>query len=599
MKKPNLLPFLFLFSFPFFLAAQPVWHPIECSLPTAWSDSVSVNHPWPEYPRPQMVRDAWMNLNGLWDYGIRLRYQEKPWKWDGQIRVPFPVESCLSGVHRSVTANQVIWYHRVFTVPEKWNGKRILLHLEASDWETKVWVNERFVGIHQGGYDPFTLDITDYLAEEKEQDLLISVWDPTDKETQPRGKQVSNPRGIWYTSTSGIWQTVWLEPVSASWLTSYRVYPDVDRKSLDIRFTFAHPGPDDKVEVTVFYKGKALITAKAEGKGELNNIPLSEVHLWTPEHPDLYDLEIKYGNRNGIFDEVKGYFGLRKVSLGKDRRGVMRILLNNRFVFQNGPLDQGFWPDGIYTPPTEEAMKYDLEMIKKMGFNMLRKHVKVESRRYYYWCDRMGILVWQDMPGGDRYIGPKDPDIVRSEYSARQYKQELAQMITTKFNHPSIIMWVAFNEGWGQFDTPAIVDYIRSLDPTRLVDATSGWSDRGVGDVLDVHHYPNPIAPEAQEDRAIVLGEYGGLGLSVPDHTWVKKNWGYIKMKGVEDLQKKYQSFFNQILIYKIKPGLSACVYTQTTDVETETNGLMTYDRKVVKMNPEFLKKINKKAYKN
>ncbi len=577
------------------LHAQTAWRSVPCPLPTPWSDSVSVDHPWPEYPRPQMVRQEWMNLNGLWDYRISKRYEDIPEVWKGLIRVPFPVESCLSGVKKHVSAKEVIWYHRKFILPDKWKGKRILLHIEASDWQTKVWVNGRFVGIHQGGYDPFTFDITDLLSGERKQDLLLSVWDPTDKGTQPRGKQVSSPRGIWYTPTSGIWQTVWLEPVSSSWIKSYKVHTDIDRKSLDIDLSLAHPGADDRVEVTVLYKGKPLITAKAEGKGELKDIPLSEIHLWGPGNPALYDLVIKYGNKNGIFDEVKGYFGLRKVSLGKDRTGKMRILLNNRFVFQKGPLDQGFWPDGIYTPPTENAMKYDLQIIKKMGFNMLRKHVKVESRRYYYWCDKMGILVWQDMPSGDRYIGPKDPDIVRTESSASQYRIELQRMILTKFNHPSIIMWVAFNEGWGQFDTPGIVKYIRSLDPGRVVDAASGWADRGVGDVLDVHHYPDPVAPPAQKDRAIVLGEYGGLGLPVTGHTWVQKNWGYRKMSDVAELKKKYQTYFYKILKLKKNPGLSASVYTQITDVETETNGLMTYDRKVIKMEPAFLKKVNEK----
>ncbi len=601
MKTKSLLFLLCFFFFAFFsggLSAQSGWQCDSCPLPTPWSDSVSVDHPWPEYPRPQMVRDEWMNLNGLWDYGIRLRYQEIPRRWDGKIRVPFPVESCLSGVKKSVSAKEVIWYHRRFTLPAGWQGKRILLHVEASDWETKLWVNGRFAGIHQGGYDPFSFDITDYLTGKEKQDLVFSVWDPTDKGTQPRGKQVNNPHGIWYSSTSGIWQTVWLEPVASSWLESYRVYPDPENKTVGIRCVFSHPQPSDMVEVTVLYNGKPLITAKAEGKGELKDIPLSEIHLWSPEHPALYDLQIKYGNKDGVLDEVKGYFGLRKISLGKDGQGKIRILLNDRFVFQNGPLDQGFWPDGIYTPPTDEAMKYDLDMIKKMGFNMLRKHVKVEPRRYYYWCDRMGLLVWQDMPSGDRYIRPDDPDIVRTEASARQYKEELARMIETRFNHPSIVMWVAFNEGWGQFDTPAIVDMIRSLDPTRLVDAASGWSDRGVGDVLDVHHYPDPVAPQPQSNRAIVLGEYGGLGLPVPGHTWVKKNWGYVNLKGAAELQKKYETFFGKVLKYKAKPGLSACVYTQTTDVEAETNGLMTYDRKVVKMDPAFLKRVNGKGYK-
>jgi beta-galactosidase/beta-glucuronidase len=492
----------------------------------------------------------------------------------------------------------VIWYRRTFSVPAAWAGKRILLHTEASDWETKVWVNGRFAGIHQGGYDPFTFDITDYLDDGGVQEVVMAVWDPTDKGPQPRGKQVSHPRGIWYTPTSGIWQTVWLEPVAAHYLGSYLVFPDVERGEVKIVASRAHPAAGEEIVVTVSYGGREIVKEKGKPEGMTLSLPEGEQHLWTPDHPDLYDLEITLLHEGEATDMVKGYFGLRSVSLGKDRPGKMRMMLNGRFVFQNGPLDQGFWPDGIYTPPTDEAMRYDLEMIKKMGFNMLRKHVKVEPRRFYYWCDRMGLLVWQDMPSGDRYIRPDEPDIVRTESSARQFRLELSRMILTKFNHPSIIMWVAFNEGWGQFDTPGIVEYIRALDPTRLVDAASGWSDRGVGDVYDIHHYPDPKAPEPQENRAIVLGEYGGLGLPVTGHTWVKKNWGYRKMTDVKELKKRYSDYFGKIVKMKARPGLSACVYTQITDVETETNGLMTYDRKVVKMDPAEMKKVNDRGRK-
>ncbi len=592
MKKQIILSAL-LFSFLLFPVRAQSWHAVECPLPTPWSDSVSVDHPWPEYPRPQMVREEWMNLNGLWDYGIRLRYEEQPERWDGKIRVPYPVESCLSGVKKKVSEKQVIWYRRKFSLPSSWREKRLLLHVEASDWETKVWVNGRFAGIHQGGYDPFSFDITDYLRDGGVQEVVMAVWDPTDKGTQPRGKQVSRPRGIWYTPASGIWQTVWVEPVPARYLESYRVYPDVEKGAVKIVASCPHPAAEDEIMVTVSYGGEEIVKGKGKPEGMTLALPQEALHRWTPDHPGLYDLEITLLHQGKTTDVVKGYFGMRSVSLGKDSAGKMRMMLNGRFVFQNGPLDQGFWPDGIYTPPTDAAMRYDLEMIKKMGFNMLRKHVKVESRRFYYWCDRLGLLVWQDMPSGDRYIRPDEPDIVRTEASARQFRLELSRMILTKFNHPSIIMWVAFNEGWGQFDTPGIVRYIRTLDPTRLVDAASGWSDRGVGDVYDIHHYPDPRAPEPQKDRAIVLGEYGGLGLPVTGHTWVKKNWGYRKMTDVNELRKKYRTYFGKIMKMKTNPGLSACVYTQITDVETETNGLMTYDRKVVKIDPEELRTMN------
>ncbi len=593
MKRSFYLFLLFIFLLPGLLSAQQGWKPGECSLPTPWSDSVSVDHPWPEYPRPQMVRREWMNLNGLWDYGIRQRYEEQPWRWDGKIRVPYPVESCLSGVQERVDADQVIWYHRRFTLPAAWRGQRILLHVEASDWETKVWVNGRFAGMHQGGYDPFVFDITDHLKPAGEQEVVMAVWDPTDQGTQPRGKQVSRPHGIWYTPTSGIWQTVWLEPVPVHHIRDYRIYTEISGREVTVVTSAARPETGDSVRIVVKYDGEEIACHTGMPDSVTFNLPEQDLHLWSPAHPDLYDMEITLLHNGKPVDRVEGYFGMRSISLGKDRQGIVRMMLNGRFLFQNGPLDQGFWPDGIYTPPTEAAMKYDLEMIKKMGFNMLRKHVKVESRRFYYWCDRLGLLVWQDMPSGDRYIRPDQPDIVRTEASARQFRQELKQMILTKFNHPSIIMWVAFNEGWGQFDTPGIVNFIGDLDPTRLIDAASGWTDRGVGDVYDIHHYPDPKAPPAQKDRAIVLGEYGGLGLAVNGHTWVKKNWGYRKMSDVKQLQSRYSNYFRQIVKLRVKPGLSACVYTQITDVETETNGLITYDRKVVKMDPAFLKKVN------
>ena len=570
------------------------WKESKCPLPTQWSDQVSIKHPWPEYPRPQMVRADWQNLNGLWDYAIVPKTVDKPVKWNGTIRVPFPVESCLSGVQKKVSADSVVWYHKKFSLPGNWSGKQILLHIEASDWETKVWLNGKYVGMHRGGYDPFTMDISGYIKG-RTQDLLISVWDPTDKGTQPRGKQVNHPRGIWYTPVSGIWQTVWLEPVNRTYIQSYRVFPDIRKQRVILKLTAQHQMLGDSVDIFVRYHDKNMSHLCA-GIGDSLVLHLRELHLWDPEHPDLYDLQISLKKQGKVTDRVTGYFGMRSIRIGKDKNGTIRMLLNGRFVFQDGPLDQGFWPDGIYTPPTEDAMRYDLEVIKKMGFNMLRKHVKTESRRYYYWCDKMGILVWQDMPSGDRYIGPHDPDIVRSDSSVAQYRKELKHMILTKFNHPSIIMWVAFNEGWGQFNTAGIVDFIRKTDPTRLVDAASGWADRGVGDVLDIHHYPDPRAPRPQRNRAIVLGEYGGLGLPVEGHTWVQKNWGYRKMNDTVELKKKYKNYFEQIMRLQNNPGLSACVYTQITDVETETNGLMTYDRKVIKMDPAFLRRVHQET---
>lgn len=559
---------------------------VPASLQTQWGKQVDHQHPWPEYPRPQMVRKEWKNLNGLWDYTISPKQSKKPKHWNGKILVPYPVESALSGVKKQIGKDSLLWYFRKFTVPENWKKKKILLHFEAVDWETTVWVNDQPAGVHKGGYDPFTLDITDLLSNDTNQSLLVSVWDPTDAGTQPRGKQVQQPRGIWYTSTTGIWQTVWLEPVKETYLSSFGVITDPGNQSIDFFPNIINRKENDKIKLTATFKDKITGELYA-GAGTSLHLPLSELHNWAPEEPVLYDLSIQLLRGEQVMDEVSGYFGMRTVTLEKDTSGIFRIFLNHKFLFQQGPLDQGFWPDGLYTPPTEEAMVYDLEMIQKMGFNMLRKHVKVEPRRYYYWCDKIGLLVWQDMPSGDNYIGPSDPDIERSESSAKQFKTELTRMIYTKFNHPSIIMWVPFNEGWGQFNTSAIVDLIKKSDPSRLVDNASGWTDRGVGDVFDVHHYPEPVLPKRQKDRALVLGEFGGLGLPVPGHTWVETNWGYRNMGDTLELLSRFEDFFSTVREY-IPKGLSAAIYTQTTDVETETNGLMTYDRHP-KLRPELI----------
>lgn len=575
------------------------WKPADNPIFTVWGEELDPASPWPEYPRPGMERHDWMNLNGLWDYSIGPRDGQRP-PAEGKILVPFPVESALSGVKRRLTDSLAIWYYRDFTLPAEWKGKQVLLNFEASDWETLVVVDGKEVVTHRGGYDPFSCNITDALSKRRTHTIGVKVTDPTDKGDQPRGKQVSDPRGIWYTPSSGIWQTVWLEPVNRSWISDLRIIPDPDNKQLSItvseercRGAEGCPPLDSApslAEVTVYFRGDSITTITGSA-GEKLVADIPDMHLWSPDDPALYDIRVRLVTGGTESDMVMTYAGMRKISVVTGADGFKHMMLNGTFLWQNGPLDQGFWPDGLYTPPSDAAMTYDLEMLKKMGFNMLRKHVKVENRRFYYHTDRLGLLVWQDMPSGDNHISGEEPDISKSSSDSAIFVNELTRMIETKFNNPSIIMWVIFNEGWGQYRTAAMTDYVASLDTTRLVNSASGWTDRGTGDILDIHHYPDPVIPDADKSRALVLGEFGGLGLPVDGHTWELKNWGYQKMSDSTDLLKRYEEFYAIIKKMVREKGLNATVYTQTTDVETETNGLMTYDRKVDKMGYENIRK--------
>jgi hypothetical protein len=574
--------------------AEAKWAPAEGPLMTKWAKDVSPNKVHPEYPRPQMVRKEWQNLNGLWDYAITSKDAPKPAEFDGRIMVPFPIESALSGVMKSVGEDKKLWYRHTFEVPGNWKNKQILLHFGAVDWKTTVWVNGTKVGKHKGGYDRFAFDITDALKDTGPQEIVVSVWDPVDAGTQPRGKQVRRPRGIWYTSVTGIWQTVWLESVPAAYIKSLKIVPDIDAGAVTVTATCS----DAAAGFTVKAEVKEGWWSKNKGTAEVGKpivIPIKDAKLWSPDSPFLYDLTVALkGSEGKKVDAVDSYFGMRKISLGKDKDGLTRIMLNNEFVFQIGPLDQGWWPDGLYTAPTDEALKYDIEVTKKLGLNMARKHVKIEPDRWYYWCDKLGLLVWQDMPSGDEYIDPAEPDFERSTASVEQFEAELKNLIDNFCNHPSIIVWVPFNEGWGQYDTVGIAKLIKKLDPTRLVNSASGWADRGVGDMHDIHSYPGPAMPEPEAERAIVLGEFGGLGLPLKDHTWQdEENWGYRSYKNPEDLTAAYRNLIKK-LYPMIAKGLSAAVYTQTTDVEVEVNGLMTYDRAVIKMNPIDIVRINK-----
>jgi hypothetical protein len=568
------------------------WSLAEGPLYTEWSGEIDPENALPEYPRPQMMRQEWLNLNGLWDFTILPDSLEMPETWNDKILVPYPVESALSGVGKKVGSENRAWYRKTFSIPETWNGRNVLLHLGAVDWKATVWINGQKSGSHQGGYDSFTFDISQALVPANEQEIVIAVWDPVDKGTQPRGKQVSEPRGIWYTSVTGIWQTVWLEPVNQEHIHQVKLIPDIDEKQLIVWHSLSIP--DRKAILTAELYDDERLVSQAESEGEFIVLPVPDMRLWSPDHPLLYDLKLTLqdGNKE-ITDEVHSYAGMRKISLGKDNQGITRMMLNNEFLFQFGPLDQGWWPDGLYTAPTDEALKYDVEVTRQLGFNMARKHVKIEPERWYYWCDKLGLLVWQDMPSGDEYIGYNDPDIERSQESDQQYRFELSRMIEDNFNHPSIVMWVPFNEGWGQYATGDIVEYIKDLDPTRLVNPSSGWADRKVGDIQDIHAYPGPSMPDPEQNRAIVLGEFGGLGLPLEGHTWQEKdNWGYRSYENKDELLEAYTALIRK-LMPMVRKGLSAAVYTQTTDVEIEVNGLMTYDRKVIKMDPDKLALIN------
>ncbi|MDB6041309.1 MAG: beta-galactosidase/beta-glucuronidase, partial [Verrucomicrobiales bacterium] len=552
-------------------------------LRTRWAADVNPSKALPEYPRPQLVRKDWQNLNGLWDYSVQPADSKKPGQFDGRILVPFPIESALSGVMKPITEKDRIWYRTSFSIPKKWKKQHLLLHFGAVDFEAHVWVNGREVGQHRGGYDGFSFDITSSLTRGKNE-LIVSAWDPGDAGTQPRGKQVRKPdQGIFYTGTSGIWQTVWIEPVPEVSIAGLKILPDIDVSAVHITPLIAGDNAGAEVEISA-YDGTRQI-AKGSGKaGSEITLAIKDPKLWSPDSPTLYNLSANLVRAGKKTDSVSSYFGMRKVALGQDDKGTTRIFLNNKPFFMVGPLDQGFWPDGLYTAPTDEALRYDIEITRKLGFNMARKHVKVEPDRWYYWTDKLGLLVWQDMPSGDRFISPRDPDIKRTPESAKEYETELKAMIDGRYNHPSIVMWVVFNEGWGQFDTPRITQWTKEYDPSRLVDNTSGWADREVGDVNDMHKYPGPGSPTPEQNRAAVLGEFGGLGFKVDGHTWAGKTWGYQGMSSIDKLTRQYVKLMTGVWELKKSPGLSAAVYTQTTDVEYEGNGLLTYDRAIVKM---------------
>jgi hypothetical protein len=561
------------------------WHLQYAPIMTGWAQLVDTNNPLPEYPRPQMVRTNWQSLNGIWQFQAGAASDPVPTNQTlaGDILVPFPMESALSGVEEYHAWS---WYRRTFVVPGGWSGQHILLHLDAVDWQSQVFINGSSVGIHMGGYDPITYDITSYLTASGPQELIVQVYSPEDNGGQPRGKQTLYPGGIMYTSSSGIWQPVWLEPVSATSINDFRIVPDIDNSRLNIAVDVT--GPTNGVVVNaVAHIGSNVVGTVSGSPGVNLLLPVPNPNLWWPTNPFLYDLSVTLSNGPALVDSVDSYFGMRKVSLGTNN-GFIKIQLNNQFIFQFGPLDQGFWPDGIYTAPTDSALKSDIEQEKNFGFNMVRKHIKVERQRWYYWADKLGLLVWQDMPSCNSYTGNPSPPAV----DPNQFINELTRLVQNHWNSPAIVMWTIFNEaqgqentsgGVGQTNTAYLVQLVKTLDPSRLVNQASGGNYYGVGDILDNHSYPAPGNPSSST-QATVDGEFGGVALEITNHTWASGG-GEGSATDTNDLASQFENFCNDLSTYAQSSGLNGAVYTQTTDVETELNGLYTYDRAVRKPN--------------
>jgi beta-galactosidase/beta-glucuronidase len=519
---------------------------------------------------------------------------------EGKIRVPFAIESSLSGVGRRVKESETLWYEREFTVPKSWKGKNVLLHFGAVDWQAEVYVNDELAGCHTGGYAPFSFDVTDLLLQGKTNSLKVKVTDGTDSWFQPRGKQVSEPEGIWYTAVTGIWQTVWMEPVSESYVKSCHSVADIDASVLNV-YVDAVLTEGDVCEVVLMECGNVI----NKGRGTEVSLHVPQMKLWSPDSPYLYDVEVNIVRDGAVVDRVSGYAAMREISCRKDASGHKRMYLNGEPLFQYGLLDQGWWPDGLYTAPSDEALAFDIQKTKDFGFNMIRKHVKVEPARWYWHCDRLGILVWQDMPSiednqenvwGNRAYDTGTDYPVTQEGKDNYYK-EWGEVIAAFKGFPCIVVWVPFNEGWGQFDTEDVVQFTRAQDPTRLINYASGGNFvHCSGDILDLHNYPHPEMYLYDREYINVLGEYGGIGWPVEGHLWQPdRNWGYVQFKSADEVLDTYEKYA-EMLIDLIDDGFAGAIYTQTTDVEIEVNGLMTYDRKVVKLDQERLHAINTKV---
>ena len=594
---------LFLLAFLLFLSGNAIaqnWAPAGNHIRTPWAEQVNPAAPLPEYPRPLLQRNEWMNLNGLWNYAVLPLYASYA-KADGQILVPYCIESSLSGVGKTVGVDQNLWYQRTFTVPKTWKGRRVLLHFGAVDWRADVWVNGVKAGSHTGGYTPFSLDITDAL-QSGENTLTVKVWDGTDTGFQPRGKQVRKPSGIWYTSVTGIWQTVWMEPVADQHIANLRTTPDLDAGCIRV---LAEGVTKGVVEARLLADGRPVATARALAGAEAE-LAVPDARLWTPDDPYLYDLEVKLVQDGKTVDQVRSYCAMRKVGVATGADGIKRMTLNGKPIFMYGPLDQGWWPDGLYTAPTDEALAFDVQKTKDWGFNLIRKHVKVEPARWYYHCDRLGILVWQDMPSGDLHGSWQNTrwyqgtEFVRSAASEACYRKEWREVMDYLYSYPCIVAWVPFNEGWGQFKTVEITAWTKQYDPSRLVNSASGGNHfLAAGDILDLHNYPQPDMYLYDAQRVNVLGEYGGIGMPVEGHLWTPdRNWGYIKFASPKEVTDEYVKYALQ-LKDMVARGFSAAIYTQTTDVEIEVNGLMTYDRRVDKVDIPRIREINQQVIKS
>ncbi|MGN6618746.1 MAG: glycoside hydrolase family 2 protein [Ilyomonas sp.] len=584
------------------------WKIAGDKITSPWADSVNPSSVLPEYPRPQMQRNEWQNLNGLWEYAVLTKDEAEnmPTSFQGNILVPFAIESALSGVGKTVGKDSILWYRRNFNVAAKRNGKRVLLHFGAVDWRSDIYVNGTKVTTHEGGYDPFSVDITDALKKGAQQQLAVRVWDPTNDGPQPHGKQVKHPEGIWYTPVTGIWQTVWVETVPQTYIAFTKQTPDLDNQNVTVSASVANIQPGDAIAISA-WKGDEKVAEKT-GSDTSAVLNITNPEKWSPSNPFLYHLKIAVTRKGKVVDEVKSYFAMRKISVAPDNKGIQKMLLNDKFLFQFGPLDQGWWPDGLYTAPTDNALKFDIVKTKEMGFNMIRKHIKVEPARWYYYCDSIGMMVWQDMPSGDlgNHWEPRPgvlgraTDRDRTAESEGYYRKEWNAIMDALYNFPSIVVWIPFNEAWGQFKTVEITNWTMQKDPSRLVNSASGGNFYPVGHIVDLHNYPDPAMPRPDlfgAKKALVLGEFGGLGLPVEGHTWQQqKNWGYQSFKSNDSLFKRYEGLVNR-LSELIKDGLSAAVYTQTTDVEGEVNGFMTYDRKVMKMPLDKLNKANSALY--
>ena len=595
------------------------WEPQGNNIKTRWAAEVSPANARPEYPRPQLVRPQWQCLNGLWDYAVSEADAAAMPSPEGEILVPFCIESALSGVGKRVEKEQALWYARTLEAPKGWEDKRILLHFDAVDWQADVFLAGKPLGTHTGGFTSFCFDVTEQLRQGPAR-LEVKVWDPGDDPAAciPRGKQVSQPSGIWYTPVTGIWQSVWLEAVSPqAYIEDYQVVCELSDGRLVVHPVIADAQEGDYVQVdllrprigysaekpgwALFRKARALAAA-----GQPVVLQLRNPRRWSPDQPWLYGLRITLRRGGKVIDRVQAYTAFRKISEKADAAGNKRLALNDEILFRYGPLDQGWWPDGLYTAPTAQAMAFDIEKTRELGFNMIRKHIKVEPARWYYDCDRLGMLVWQDMPsvadhydwgqGRDYYGSGSDNPLTQAQKD--NYYKEWGEIIAQRKKFPCIVVWVPFNEAWGQFDTRAVCDFTRSQDPTRLINAASGanWV-KGAGDILDTHTYPHPRMRILDPEMVNVLGEYGGIGRPVEGHTWeIGKKWGYVQYDTEEKVTDTYVMYAQDVLDIKQLDGCAAAVYTQTTDVEGEVNGFFTYDREVLKVDPVRVREANRRV---